>query len=317
MTNTELIEFFRDKAWFDNSRIKMIRGCRRKAYYQLIGPAGLPLSGKVGDGANFGSSIHAGLARYYQGWGNFDESIRRAHAARAFTEEWQLYFPHDHIQTKHRLDRGLEILGAYFDHYLAEDSLYEPVEAELGFAVEITPLIGSPFYYVGRIDGIFKRLATGELFLRETKTTGQTTPNAIEKRLRQLKFDHQPIGYTWCVRHLAGEQRQAVSGVMGDIIGVASQSFGFARDYFPITANQAESWHRQLINTVEDWRALCAKLGNPLDNFYQDTERCFDFGKCSFYELCDYGITHDSLQDFEENTWNPLTKRTPKRIEVA
>ena len=134
MTNEELHEFFKNKEWFDNSRIKMLRGCKRKAYFQLIGPRGQALSGGVGDGANFGSSMHAGLARYYNGWHGFDEPTRRVHAARAFAEEWELYFPHERMQNKHSLARGLDILDAYFDHYLAEDSEYEPVEAELGFA---------------------------------------------------------------------------------------------------------------------------------------------------------------------------------------
>ena len=68
MTNDELIKFFDGREWYDNSKIKMLRGCKRKAYFQLVGPRGTPLGGKVGDGANFGSSMHAGLARYYNGW---------------------------------------------------------------------------------------------------------------------------------------------------------------------------------------------------------------------------------------------------------
>src|SRR5216684_2802741 len=181
MTNDELTNFFSSIEWYDNSKIRVIRGCKRKAFYSLIGPRGTKLASKVGDGANFGSSFHAGLARYYNTWGKFAEPARRVFAARAFAEEWELYFPHDRMQTKHRLDRGLTILDAYFDHYLAEDSEYEPVEAELGFCIEISQRLGSglepdnsgfaPFWYIGRVDGIFKRRSTGELYLRETKTT--------------------------------------------------------------------------------------------------------------------------------------------------
>jgi hypothetical protein len=330
MTNEELQEFFKDKDWYDNSRIKMLRGCKRKAYFQLIGPRGQALSGGVGDGANFGSSFHAGLARYYTGWGKFDESARRIHAARAFAEEWQLYFPHDRMQNKHSLDRGLTILDAYFDHYLAEDSEYEPVEAELGFALEIKPDGGAgswggvPFWYIGRVDGIFKRRTTGELFLRETKTTS----SQAENRLRQLKFDHQPVGYTYCVRNLSGGLRHDIVGYIGDVILVAVNKLEFARDYFHVSNNQAESWRRQLINTVEDWRRLKQEAGSTpaetrinsfydLDRFYQDTERCFEYGKCAFYDLCDYGLDNDTLAQFEPATWNPLLKRTPQRIEIT
>ena len=345
MTNAELTTFFATHEWFDNSRIKLIRGCKRKAFYQLIGPRGSGLEARVGDGANFGSSMHAGLARYYNGWHQFDEPTRRAHAARAFADEWSLYFPHDRMQNKHTLDRGLTILDAYFDHYLAEDTLFEPVEAELGFCVEIKHKSSScglphqhdtdsllscsgvgprPFWYIGRIDGIFKRISTGELYLRETKTTS----SQAEARLRQLKFDHQPVGYTYCVRQLSSNgTRHNVVGYIGDVILVAATKLEFARDYFHVTNRQAEAWREQLIYTVEDWRALkqSAALSADADEvgafelnrFYQDTERCFEYGKCAFYDLCDYGINDDTLGEFNPASWNPLLKRTPSNVEIV
>lgn len=327
MTNDELTTFFAEREWYDNSRVKMIRGCKRKAYFQLIGPTGVPLSGGVGDGANFGSSMHAGLQRYYQGWGHFDEPVRRVHAARAFADEWSQYFPHDRMQAKHRLDRGLTILDGYFDHYLMEDDQFEPVESELGFCLEMAPRKDvswidepsgnsfDPFWYIGRIDGIFKRISTGEVFLRETKTTS----SQAEARLRQLKFDHQPVGYTYCVRNLAGELRHDIVGYIGDVILVAATKLEYARDYFHVSTSQAESWRRQLINTVQDWRQLQQKAGEPvdLDMYYQNTECCFEYGRCAFYSLCDYGISPDTIGEHEAATWNPLLKRTPGNIELA
>jgi len=329
MTNDELTKFFSSIEWYDNSKIRVIRGCKRKAFYSLIGPRGTKLASAVGDGANFGSSFHAGLSRYYNTWGKFSESERRVFAARAFADEWAEYFPTEHMQSKHRLDNGLFILDRYCEHYLTEDPLYEPVESELGFAVKIEsckagPVKCEPFHYVGRIDGIFRRIADDTYWLRETKTTGQTSPTAIEKRLKQLKFDHQPLGYVACIRQIQPQFK--ITGFLGDIIGVASQSLGFARDYFPVKQSDCDNWREQLINTVEDWRKMyqrglfdLIRPGQPIDNintFYQDTERCFDYGKCAFYELCDYGINNDTLAMFEENTWNPLLQRTPTRIEI-
>lgn len=338
MKNDDLLKFFASVEWFDNSKIRVIRGCKRKAFYQLVGPRGVRLSAPVGDGANFGSAFHAGLARYYNGWGKFDETVRRYHAARAFADEWSNYFPGDHTQSKHRLDNGLFILNAYFDHYLAEDPLFEPVEAELGFAVKIQDAIEhtemgvttrlihyngfAPFHYVGRIDGIWRRIADDTYWMRETKTTGSTYPDAIEKRLKQLKFDHQPIGYVACIRHL--QPQFHITGFLGDIIGIGSKSFGFARDYFHVRQSECDSWRQQLINTVEDWRRMkqagdfltAAMPAINLDVFYQDTERCFDYGKCAFYDLCDYGISSDTLSEFAENTWNPLLQRTPEKVVI-
>lgn len=313
MTNDDLKTFFDTHTWFDNSKIRIIRGCKRKAFFSLIGPKGVRLAAPVGDGANFGSCFHAGLARYYNGWGNFTEEIRRVHAARAFATEWGTYFPTDHMQSKHTLDRGLTILDAYFDHYLTEDPLFEPVEAELGFALNM----GS-FYYVGRIDGIWRRVADDTYWLRETKTTS----SMAEKRLAQLKFDHQPLGYTACIRKI--QPQYSITGFLGDVILVAATKLEFARDYFHVSDRDCANWQEQLINTVEDWRTMVSTAAgradmagqSALNTFHQDTERCFDYGKCAFYELCDYGISDDQLSYFVKNTWHPLLQRTPERIEI-
>jgi hypothetical protein len=314
---SELEEFFNTHEWFDNSRIKTIRGCKRKAYYKLLGPQGDPLEETVGDGAMFGSAWHAGLASYYAGWHVLSEEQRRVAAARAFSAEWAEGFPHGAKMTKHQLSRGLDILDGYFSHFMFEDELYEPVETEIGFCVEIKPhdyeLQFKPFWYIGRADGIFKRVSHGDLYLRETKTTASN----VEARLKQLKFDHQPVGYTHCLRNMPGGSN--IVGFIGDVVLVAVQKMEFGRDYFTVSRNDGESWRRQLINTVEDWRALQGKVGRGGavgDIFYQDTERCHDYGKCAFYDLCDYGIGPDTLAQFSSNMWNPLLKRPPRQTMI-
>jgi len=318
MTNDELKAFFADNPWIDNSLIGTIRGCKRKAFWHIIGPSadysqplinrGLAIT--VGSGADFGSAFHAGIARYYTGWGHADESTRRIWACRAFAQEWGQHFPTERMQSKHRLDNGLDILDQYFDKYLDEDPLFQPVEAEMGFAVPINTPSGI-VYNVGRIDGIFKRLADGTYWPRETKTTSFDP----EKRLAQLKFDNQPVSYTASLRKVLPELH--ISGFLGDVIQVKTKTTAtsFCRNYFTIDEQQCTDWEQQIIFDIEDWYARVERAKEiGLNAFTQDTTRCFEYGRCSFYDLCDYGLSE--LVKFGLSEWHPLLQRTPKRIEI-
>jgi hypothetical protein len=102
---------------------------------------------------------------------------------------------------------------------------------------------------------------------------------------------------------------------------VAGQKREAIRTYYTISATETESWRSQLVQTVSEWRQAISDASDMtpmqvLDRFYQDTERCFDYGKCSFYDLCDYGMDSALLTDFEENTWNPLTYGKQIELEV-
>jgi hypothetical protein len=328
MTYEDAIKFLDENKgnWFDNSKISQIRGCKRKAMLSLLGPprVGLPpaqagLAASVGDGANFGSAFHAGLHSYYMNWGLLDEPQRRLEGIKGFSEEWSKFFPSKIQQNKHRLDRGIDLLDAYFERWLDDDLALEPVESELGFLVQVKPDQPgdpefSPFWYVGRIDRVFKRKLDDTFWLHEFKSCGRDAEN----RLKQLKFDHQPIGYTAIMRHQ--NPNYEITGFLGDVALVAAKSVDFHRNFFPIQQRDTVSWRNQLIHTVEDWRRMqriAEQQSSPrevLNVFYQDTNRCFDYGRCSFYDICDFGISESVLQDFSSNDWNPLAVRPPEKI---
>jgi PD-(D/E)XK nuclease superfamily len=318
MTNDELTKFFSTHAWIDNSLIGVLRGCKRKAFWHVIGPnanydaplinRGLAIT--VGDGADFGSCFHAGVARYYNTWGQVDEPTRRIFASRAFAEEWGQHFPTERIQSKHRLDNGLDILDQYFDKYLDEDPLFQPVEAEMGFAVPLSTALGT-VYNVGRIDGIFKRLSDSTYWPRETKTCSGDP----DKRLAQLKFDNQPVSYVASIRKVLPDLN--ITGFLGDVIQVKTRTDAksFCRNYFTIDEQQCRDWEAQLVFDIEDWYTRVDKAKEiGINAFTQDTTRCFEYGRCAFYDLCDYGISE--LDKFNLSEWHPLLKRTPKRIEI-
>lgn len=325
MTDLERLEhFFANREWYDNSFLRLADNCFRKGFFARQ----LSLEAGVGPGANFGTCFHGALASYAAGWGRMTEPQRRVMATREFSRLYDSFGPWENrfgkVPTNHTFMRGLTILNAYFDYYLDEDNLFKPVESELGFAVEFSPRDTdpvdlrdwAPFTYVGGVDGIFERSYDRRHVPRETKTTS----SGAEGRLRQLNFDHQPVGYVTCLRELPGGED--IDTFIGDVILIAAEKLEFVRDYFVTSAAQRQSWRVQTIRRVERWRkAKALANGKPfnevLDIFTQNTDDCFSYGKCAFYDLCDYGVNPEALAKFANNTWNPLLHRPPAKVLVS
>lgn len=327
MTDYERLQrFFEGREFYDNSFLALMR-CKRKAMYARVGIHGRILENRVGPGADFGTCIHAGIAAYTAGWGILTDEQRRFMAIRAFSRH---YADYDFtirkgkrtgtIPTNHTLARGIDILDAYFSQYLPEDPVLQPVAAELGFAVEIGPRPGErdfkPFTYVGAVDGIFRRAIDGRLLPRETKTTSSDA----EGRLRQLNFDHQPVGYVTCLREFP--DCEDIDTFIGDTVLCVASKFEFCRDYFQTNERQRQSWRSQTINKVEYWRSLVAAakdkpINEQLDIFYQETNDCFSYGKCGYYDVCDYGVSQEAVAEFGYGIWNPLLRRPPGKIYIS
>lgn len=327
MTDYERLQsFFDGREFYDNSFLALLR-CKRKAMYARFGVHGRILENIVGPAANFGTCIHAGIAAYTAGWGRLTDEQRRFMAIRAFAKNYSNYDftirkgkRTGTIPTNHTLARGVDILDAYFTQYLQEDPLLKPIEAELGFAVEIGPRPGErdfkPFTYIGSIDGVFQRSIDQHLFPRETKTTSSDA----EGRLRQLNFDHQPVGYVTCLREFPN--CQDIDGFIGDVLLIAASKFEFSRNYFTTNHRQRESWRSQTINKVEYWRSLCDQakdktINEQLDIFYQETNDCFSYGRCSYYDVCDWGVSQEAIAEYGYGIWNPLLRRTPEKTLIS
>lgn len=296
--------------WYDNHKLSMIMACRRKAFFHLLYRGGL--ADTVGPGAWFGFSIHAGLARYYKDWqpGGSGQLDRRAAAHRAFAKAYKSQFPEGtKVDNKHRFERGLLLLDAYFDHWSSEDALFKPVEPELGGIVTIRPEPGDPFpfdpfLFVWRADGIFERVSTGDWLVLETKTTG----SGVDRELMRFELRRQTRGYVYGVQQFSPSH--PVVGVLANVMLVAAEKMEFKRDYFLYKQSDIASWRAQTISIVQEWRAalgraVFAPLAEQLDIFYQRTDACTDYGLCCFYDLCKHGA-HYGLDQYKENTWIPL-----------
>lgn len=299
-----LSTFLTDKEWYDHSKIAVFTACPRKGYYSNILKGGLEAA--VGPGADFGTCLHGAIATYYAWWGKETESRRRALAFRSLVNLHETLFTgpaRDSLATKHTLEHALVMFDHYANTYLAEDSLLKPIEIELAGAVEIAPIDDettfTPFWFVFRIDGIHERLSYGDYWVRETKTTS----GGVEREMSKLILSRQPRGYLYCARQFPGVR---FTGVMADVVGVMARTLEVKRDYYPKPLSDSLSWRRQTISIVEEWRAKARSERSPLDVYYQQTGECTNYGMCSFFDLCRYGVSPASLSTFRPNTWNPL-----------
>jgi hypothetical protein len=311
--------------WYDNHRLDVIQSCHRKGFWHLVGPQvdsttgkSIPLAMIVGQAASFGSVWHAGIAQYYANF-RFPHETRIACAARGFELEWIKQFAKSELPNKYKLSRGLQQQVMYYDHFRTEDEFFQVVDSEIGFAILVRPRsheMFDPFVYSGRIDRLLYRTTRHDYVVGETKTCSGDPV----MRMKELRLDRQTRGYFKMTSMMMDEP---VSGVLPDVVQITATKCDasiFARDYFPLTVNDGESWRRQTINIVQMWRGLLAQAerlsadkvngGNQavLDVFDQRTKECSTYGICPYYELCQYGPTADSLSKYSPDTWNPLVE---------
>lgn len=326
LTVVEVQDFLDKHEWYDNSRLETQQACKRKAFYQQIGPVGIPLAKRVGDGANFGTCFHGAFEAYYNGWGRRSEAHRRLAAVRVFADLYQELFPNGAQQNRHSLANGMDIFDDYCDECLIEDSLYRPVDPEIGFIVRIAPRSSErdfkPFWYVGRADGVWQRISQGDYFIGELKTSSGGT----ERRTKSLTFHRQPVGYVTLARELVTHRKfedvtdpAQILGHFTMVVGIQTVKRDIEREFFPDSLEETEDWRAETIQLVEEWRWRMKETaeGRPWKQiFYKETEECFKYGQCPYFDLDRFGVSADSLSEFEEDTWNPLigARPLPKKI---
>lgn len=318
MNRSDLINLIGSLDWMDNSKLNVIRGCQRRAFYQLIGPDDMPLSDGAGDGAAFGTLIHYGLEYYYT-HPHPDYITRVMGAIRATYKHYPTLFDMKRldIDKKHNQDNTAIILNGYFDRFKREDEDFTTLKAEFGIALLVKPEEGDiydhfePFFYLMKGDRLLERKANKELAILETKTIGS---GDVVKRAEFLRFNNQPIGYTYVTRRYLQYMKddRLMSTFIPDIVLVSATQLEYHRDSFIISENRLRSWRNQLIFKVEEWRRyreLLKKMHHRDDYFDfapMDTEECSNYGKCFFYSLCEKGPMSPVLRDYKEHEWHPF-----------
>jgi hypothetical protein len=308
----DLREWLKTIEWYDNHTISLILACPRKAFFHTIYRGGL--ASGVGNGANFGTCIHAGLAAYYNAVKmSLPERQCRYAAIRAFSSDYVRLFGSETpagIDNKHKFENGLDILDCYFNNFILDDQQYEPVETELSAIYPVEPQPGDPpdfvdpFYFLIRCDGLWRRRSDGDLFVREIKTSG----GGVDREVTRLAINRQTTGYATILHEFPGGER--VAGVLVDVVGVYVGKREYRREIYLKSNRDRETWRRQTINIVQEWRARkerAASLDAPgvLDLFYQNDQECTKYGLCPFWKGCYHGLA--LLDELEQNTWTPLS----------
>lgn len=332
---TDLQHFLDDKEWYDNSTLDTIDRCVRKGFWRTV--FSLPVSDaeeksgdiiegaiiptgvaeNVGIGAHFGTCIHAAFDKYYSKlfFKTKTREQRRILAIRTFCKKYeQIIAEPDLVDGKYSLHRGIDLLDMYFDHYAEEDLAYEPVETEVAIICEITPrqsdpITFLPFWYVMRLDAVWRRINYDDLWVVEHKTA-----SSPESKLTELLLSRQVRGYFWGISQFPADR--PVEGVLANVLAVraaeSDSSKLFFRNYIHLTEADAEIFRLQTIFKVERWREvkrLAATLPPgpvQLAVFTQTPTECTRYGKCAYHDLCLYGPTGADLSKFQRNTWNPL-----------
>lgn len=302
-----LSEQLRQVEWYDNHKLSNILACRYYSYLNTIYRGGLTAG--VGDGANFGTVQHAARAVYYDGKKKgLNEHERRDAAFAKYASEYERLFGKGvGAARKHSFDNGLDLLDCYFDNYLFEDDQWEPIETELAAVVEIKPADGDPprfrepFYYVIRCDGLWLRVANGDLFVNEFKTTG----GGVDREITRRAIDRQTTGYTYGIKQFPDGEK--VVGVFLDVMGVTVEKRDFRREVYMKSDRDLATWRLQTIEIVEDWRECKRRVAEgeaPKVVMYQNDQHCTSYGLCPFWKGCYHSIV--MLDDLPVNEWTPF-----------
>lgn len=221
----------------------------------------------------------------------------------ALTEEYGDADPGDESKT---LDRMVGALEYYLSEYPLDDdpariSIIAGVPAvEWRFALPLPfnhPDTGEPLLYAGRTDAIMD--FCGARYAEDDKTTKQLG----SKWANQWELRSQFMGYAWAGRELGlGLQGTLVRGV-----SILKTKYETAQAIVNSPDWKIDEWaqHRDFLIT----NALRYYKEGYWEPALDDT--CNEYGGCTFKSVC--GVPPERRinwleTNFEESTWNPLTR---------
>lgn len=322
----------RELEWYDNSTLSVLDRCYRKGFWKnifILPQAPSPseetpegevkvfkgIAEKVGPAALYGTCIHAALDKAYSpSFNHLTREQRRILALRTFTKKYNELIPDpEMVDKKYSLDRGLDVLDMYFDHYSEQDNWFRVIETELVFINVIKPRAGEedfdPFIYIARSDGLIERLQYDDYFILEHKNVVQ-----VDMEIMKLQIGRQGEGYVWSAKEFPSNK--PINGLLANVLAVRAAEDDpvklFKREFIHKTSYQTEQWRIETIKKVERWRSL-RKAAEKQPNivaamleFDRTTEECNRYGKCTYFDLCMNGPLSIELEKYSPNTWNPL-----------
>jgi len=212
--------------------------------------------------------------------------------------------PEERQEIDDREELVLDMIANYFIHY-GNESLgkdYEYKEAELTFQVRIPKTMN---YLIGTIDGIAIHKRSGNVWLVEHKTFGQSAA-----KLEDLRMNYQMLAYCWAARSLLG---YSVEGVIYD--GLAKKVPG-APEILKSGKGLSKKW---IITTAEHYRHEIYKYGFNEED-YEDIltrlearDRSDDNG---FFVRHKIRYSEDELNQFESEIVSITREMASKHVNI-
>jgi len=243
----------------------------------------------------FGSAWHAGLEVIHK-----DGTLAEAKAK--FAEVYK-DTPEDTMRT---VARGQKMLELYTQKY-AHDP-YEILYAETPFHIAI-----GNFILCGKCDAITKHKVDKHVYVKEIKTATRTGASYY----RKFDFNYQIDIYIMGALELIGD----CIGALIDIAKVTKsvptlehfERYPTSRSFTTLDVSK-----KHIINIVKNIEALenffkmRDGMGVPWDApdwsyGYFDKERCGDYSKCEYLDICRTNIDKRAFKMFKKVRWNPET----------
>jgi hypothetical protein len=265
----------------NQSRLKTYNLCRRLfgwQYIQNLRPA------MQRSAPSIGIAVHAALAEYHSG-----ESVEKSVETLRKSVE-KSAGPTTVFEDKTVAESGAigeDVFRAYVVHYTGSDEIWEPLNQEIEFLVEVGQ--GRKIFLRGRADNL--SFVKGALYLVDYKTAGKMDPRALLK----YELDTQLSCYIYGLSKYLTQQSQAEGGppirVEGAIIDllVKTKMPQFARESYTRSDEELAEFESEFIEYAEEIRARLTRVADGEDwkkVFPKNTEACFQYGTCAYRDLC-------------------------------
>lgn len=273
----------------DNTKRSTFEACPRMYYYKHIRNLRL----KYGSSAiRYGVAFHKGaeiLYNHIKATGFTNETLNAAvpvalsAAKEAFRKESEGLIFSDDYRNEENL---IYCFTQYVRNFCADAHILKVLETEQKFKIHIGPKdSGSrycyPFYFAGMIDSIIS--LNGQIWIGDYKTSGQ--PTYLQKK--RMQRSPQFIGYDWAARKLGYNPYGCLitfhhikcskkkDGNWGKL------AWSFDREPHMFMPEDRKEWYESL-----KWTAFKIHEALETGNWPMKFDSCFNYGGCSFTDLC-------------------------------
>lgn len=298
----------------DSTLLNDWRSCNRKGFFsgfRKLKPKGISID--LHAGGAFARGLEATRRAFYEGGYSAAQSVDLG--VYSLIREYG-YPQHNKPDTNKTWDRMVGALVAYFDQYpLGSDYLQPAIISgkpaiEFSFAIPLDewgcfhPETGNPLILAGRADMVAQYKSS--FYIEDEKTCSQLGESWGKKWELRAQF----MCYNWAALRMGIN----VSGTIVRGICILKNDTKFAealvRRNDLLLARWESQTKRDIISMLNHYKWLRDSGFTATDIFnYSLGDACESYSGCPYRELCLARDTEPYIAaDYEENTWNPLTR---------